>query len=102
MAEQVSQANHQAPKRVQVSKEAAEAAEAAKGSYGFGIGEEWMAWLPVAWGLRDLADALDAGGVPPPNAATQRPDGQWVVDTFPLGLAPWTQLSSCSCRCPRA
>lgn len=98
----MSQANHQAPKRVQVSKEAAEAAEAAKGSYGFGIGEEWMAWLPVAWGLRDLADALDAGGVPPPNAATQRPDGQWVVDTFPLGLAPWTQLSSCSCRCPRA
>ena len=71
----------------QVSKEGAEAAEAAKGSYGFGIGEEWLCWLPVTWGLRDLADALDAGGAPAPNAFTQRPDGQWVVDTFPLGCA---------------
>ncbi|KAK9835218.1 hypothetical protein WJX81_006473 [Elliptochloris bilobata] len=71
---------------IAVSKEAAEAAEAAKGSYGFGIGEEWMCWLPVTWGLRDLAEALDAGGTPAPNAATQRPDGQWVVDTFPLGM----------------
>ena len=71
----------------QVSKEGAEAAEAAKGSYGFGIGEEWLCWLPVTWGLRDFADALDAGGAPAPNAVTQRPDGQWVVDTFPLGCA---------------
>jgi len=70
-----------------VSKEAAQAAEAAKGSYGVGIGEEWMCWLPVTWALRDLADALDAGGAPAPNAATQRPDGQWVVDVFPLGCA---------------
>ena len=73
--------------QAQVSKEAAEAAEAAKGSYGFGIGEEWLTWLPVTWGLRDFADALDAGGAPAPNAVTQRPDGQWVVDTFPLGCA---------------
>lgn len=70
---------------LQVSKEAAEAATAAKGSYGTGIGEEWNAWLPVAWGIRELADAMDASGQPAPNAVTQRPDGQWVVDAFPLG-----------------
>ena len=70
---------------LQVSKEAAEAATAAKGSYGTGIGEEWNAWLPVAWGIRELADAMDAGGQPAPNAISQRPDGQWVVDAFPLG-----------------
>ena len=86
--------------RVQVSKEGAEAAEAAKGSYGFGIGEEWLCWLPVTWGLRDFADALDAGGAPAPNAVTQRPDGQWVVDTFPLGCAsraPCTPPACCHC-----
>lgn len=69
----------------QASKQAAEAATAAKGSYGNGIGEEWNAWLPVAWAIRELADAMDASGQPAPNAISQRPDGQWVVDAFPLG-----------------
>ncbi len=69
----------------QVSKEAAEAATTAKGSYGGGIGEEWNAWLPVAWAIRELAYAMDASGQPAPNATYQRPDGQWVVDAFPLG-----------------
>ena len=79
-----------------MSKEAAEAATAAKGSYGTGIGEEWNAWLPVAWGIRELADAMDAGGQPAPNAVTQRPDGQWVVDAFPLGCAlPTVCMQSC-------
>ena len=81
--------------RAQVSKEGAEAAEAAKGSYGFGIGEEWVSWLPVTWGLRDFADSLDAGGAPAPNAATQRPDGQWVVDTFPLGCGRAIRQGTC-------
>lgn len=70
---------------LQVSKQAAEAATAAKGSYGGGIGEEWNAWLPVAWGIRELADAMNANGQPAPNAISQRPGGQWVVDAFPLG-----------------
>lgn len=69
----------------QVSKEAGEAATAAKGSYGTGIGEEWMAWLPVAWGIRELIEAMDAGGQPSPNGVRERPDGQLVVDVFPLG-----------------
>ena len=34
--------------RLQVSKEAAEAATTAKGSYGAGTAKEWNAWLPVA------------------------------------------------------
>lgn len=71
----------------QVSKEAGEAATAAKGSYGLGCGEEWMAWLPIAWGIRELIEALEAGGQPAPNSVTERPDGQYVIDAFPLGCA---------------
>ncbi len=71
----------------QVSKEAGAAATAAKGSYGCGIGEEWMAWLPVAWGLREFIEAMEAGGQPKPNAVIKRPDGQLVIDAFPLGCA---------------
>ena len=70
---------------LQVSKDAGEAATAAKGSYGTGIGEEWMAWLPVAWAIRELIEAMDAGGQPSANSVRQRPDGQVVVDVFPLG-----------------
>lgn len=73
------------PAGLQVSKEAGEAATGAKGSYGTGIGEEWMAWLPVAWAIRELIEAMDAGGQPAPNSVRQRPDGQVVVDVFPLG-----------------
>lgn len=69
----------------QVSKEAGEAATAAKGSYGNGIGEEWMAWLPVAWAVRGLIQAMDAGGQPSFCGVRERPDGQLVVDAFPLG-----------------
>lgn len=71
--------------RAQVSREAGEAATAAKGSYGTGIGEEWMAWLPVAWALREYVEAMEAGGQFKPNAVTTRPDGQLVVDAFPIG-----------------
>ena len=44
-----------------------------------------MAWLPVAWGIREFIEALEAGGQPKPNAVTKRPDGQLVVDAFPIG-----------------
>ena len=36
----------------QVSKPAAQAAVDAKGSYGVGVGEEWIGWMPVMWALR--------------------------------------------------
>lgn len=36
----------------QVSKPAAQAAVEAKGSYGVGVGEEWIGWMPVMWALR--------------------------------------------------
>jgi hypothetical protein len=46
-----------------------------------------MAWLPVAWGLREFIEAMEAGGQPKPNAVIKRPDGQLVIDAFPLGCA---------------
>ena len=79
-----------------MSKEAGEAATAAKGSYGTGIGEEWMAWLPVAWGIREFIEALEAGGQPKPNAVTKRPDGQLVVDAFPIGWGALHTVVGCS------
>ena len=38
--------------QIQVSKPAAQAAVDAKGSYGAGVGEEWLGWMPVMWALR--------------------------------------------------
>lgn len=36
--------------------------------------------------LRELAEALEAGGQPPVVSKHQRPDGQWVVEVMPKGL----------------
>ena len=38
--------------QIPVSKPAAQAAVDAKGSYGAGVGEEWLGWMPVMWALR--------------------------------------------------
>ena len=75
----------------QVAREAAKAATEAKGAWGTGIGEEWNVWLPVAWALREYAEALEAGGQPSMPSVVARPDGQLVVDAFPKGCAlhPW-------------
>jgi hypothetical protein len=43
--------------------------------------------VPVVTGLRELAEALEAGGAPPPNSLRRRADGQLVADVFPCGLA---------------
>ncbi len=69
----------------QVYKEAAEVAAKAHGSYGSGIGEELLSWLPVISGLREFAESLEAGGQLRPNNIKVRHDGQLVVDVFPLG-----------------
>lgn len=71
---------------LQVCEEAAQAATQAKGSWGFGIGEDLLAWVPVVSALREYAEACEAGGQPRPHGVRRRPDGQAVVDTFPLGL----------------
>lgn len=42
--------------------------------------------MPIVSGLREYAEALEAGGSPRPYSTYQRPDGQWVADVFPLGL----------------
>lgn len=42
---------------VQVSQEAAETATKVKGSWGSGIAEEHIAWVPIVSGLREYAEA---------------------------------------------
>lgn len=44
------------------------------------------AQVPVVSGLRELAEALEAGGTPRHNGVRRRPDGQLVVDAWPRGL----------------
>lgn len=41
--------------------------------------------VPVVTGLREYAEALEAGGAPRPNGTRRRPDGQLVVDALPSG-----------------
>ena len=69
----------------QVSKEAAEVETAAKGSWHNGVGEAWQGWTPIVTGLKEYAEALEAGGKPKPVAVVARPDGQLVVDAGPAG-----------------
>lgn len=66
-------------------KEAAEVACKAHGSYGNGIGEELLSWMPVVTGIREFAESLEAGGQLRPHSIRTRTDGQLVVDAFPLG-----------------
>ena len=42
--------------------------------------------VPVVSGLREYAEALEAGGAPKPNSVRRRPDGQVVADVFPAGM----------------
>jgi hypothetical protein len=42
---------------LQVSQEAAEVATKVKGSWGSGIAEEHIAWVPIVSGLREYAEA---------------------------------------------
>ena len=73
------------PEPWQVSKEAAQVATDAKGSWHNGIAEEWLSWVPIVTGLREFAESLDAGGRRAPHAVSARPDGQLVADVMPLG-----------------
>ncbi len=57
----------------------------AKGSWGGGLAEELVCWVPVVSGLREYAEALEAGEKLKPVAARQLPDGQHVLDVFPSG-----------------
>ena len=60
-------------------------------------GEDWLAGpMATARNIRMLIESLKAGGQPKPPALTQRADGQWVAQVFPLTLddklayAGWT------------
>lgn len=68
----------------------AEVTGQAKGSYGSGIGEEYMNILPLMFGLKEYIKAMDANGQPQPRRITQRPNGQHVAKVRGQGpnLAP--------------
>ena len=57
----------------------------AKGSYGNGAGEERSLLITPIVGLREYAEALEAGGQPKPRRLHQRPDGQFVTEVLPQG-----------------
>lgn len=58
----------------------------AKGSYGSGLGDELLTWVPIVGALREYADALRADAQPKPLSIRQTRSGQYVVDVFPSGL----------------
>ena len=43
--------------------------------------------MPVVTLIRELAEAMEADGHPKPFGVKTRPDGQKVVDVWPLGWA---------------
>lgn len=68
-------------------QEACKVSVDAKGSFGAGLGEEMLGWVPVLGGLRELAEALEAGGAPPPASLRVHPTtGQQIADVFPMGI----------------
>lgn len=72
-------------RRLQVAKEAAEVATKVKGSWSNGIAEEHVAWVPLVSGLREYAEALEAGGAPQPLGVRTLPSGQHILDVCPTG-----------------
>lgn len=64
---------------IQFSKEASAAAVRAKGSYGSGLGEEWMNFIPVVFGFKEYADSMESRGEQKPLFFKERPDGQYVA-----------------------
>ena len=46
-----------------------------------------LSFVPIISGLREYAEALDAGGAPRPHALSRHPaTGQYIADVFPAGL----------------
>ena len=58
-----------------------------------------MTWLPVVSSLRELAEALEAGGQPRTQGVRQTASGQSVVDVFPLGLESLLFGAPARCCC---
>jgi hypothetical protein len=69
----------------QVYKEAAAANVDVKGTYGTGLGEEMMGWIPVIACIREYAEALEKKCEPNYGPLRQRRNGQLIVDAFPRG-----------------
>ncbi len=63
-----------------------------------GHGEEYLAGtLATMRNLRLFAEALEAGGQPSLPKTWQRPDGQWVAQTFPQGLLDKVLFTGVTC-----
>ena len=70
---------------MQVAEAGAQAATKAKGSYNTSYGEEFVGWVPIVWGAREYAEALEAGGQPGGSPVRETPSGQLIVSVFPRG-----------------
>lgn len=69
----------------QAYKEAAAINVGVKGTYGSGLGEEMMIWIPVIACIREYAEALESRCQPKHGRVRQRKNGQFVVEAFPRG-----------------
>lgn len=67
----------------------------AKGSYGCSVGEEMLNFMPLVFGLREYAHAMEHSGQAPPRRVTLHPGDAsvagrggepfYVAKTFPIG-----------------
>lgn len=58
-----------------------------KGTYGQGIGEEYLGVIPVASYLLEMSESLESDGYTKPYKIRASPDQtQWIVDVFPTGI----------------
>lgn len=71
---------------IEIAEDAATAGTYAKGSEGWGIGEELMTFIPVVTGLQEYANSLERGILLKPLNARKRDDGQYVIDVWPSGI----------------
>lgn len=71
---------------LEIAEEAASIAAKTKGSYGSGIGEELLTFVPIISAIREYAESLEAGGTPRTRLSRHSTTGQWIADVFPSGL----------------
>lgn len=58
-----------------------------KGTYGQGIGEEYLGVIPIASYLLEVSESLESDGYMKPYKIRASPDQtQWIVDVFPTGI----------------
>ena len=59
-----------------------------KGSYGQGIGEEYLCLVPIVTYLSEVAECFEKRAYPNPYSTRRSSDGtQWIVDVCPVGMS---------------